>query len=259
MESPNGNQRAARRFASRAAVAALAVGALSLSTTMGDTAGAAARRQPNRIIATTENARFGTILVSGKTVYTLKASTTPCTTQCLKVWPEVLVPRGTTKAQAGSGVRASMLGTIKRSRGARQVTYGGKPLYYFAGDSSAGQVNGNVTDTWGTWSVVVTAKPEQSSAAPTTAPAPAAAGPTTTMPESPTTSPGPGSSPSQGTSPPPISGSTSSPPPTSPPATSPPDTSPPATSPPATSPPATSPPATSPPATMPPGSGGVGF
>src|ERR1035441_3182770 len=97
MESPNRNQRAARRFASRAAVAALAVGALSLSTTMGNTAGAAARHQPNRIIATTDNAQFGTILVSGKTVYTLKASTTPCTTQCLKVWPEVLVPKGTTK------------------------------------------------------------------------------------------------------------------------------------------------------------------
>src|SRR5665213_1879819 len=204
MKSANRQQHAARRFACRAATAALTVGALSLSTTIGNTAGAATRHQPNRVIATTQDAQFGTILVSGKTVYTLKASKTPCTTKCLKVWPEVLVAKGTTKAQAGSGVQASMLGTIKRSGGARQVTYGGKPLYWFSGDSGAGQVNGNVTDTWGKWSVVVTAMS-----------APSSAGPTTTMPVSPTTSsgtsPGSGSSPTQSISPPPTSGSTSSP------------------------------------------------
>ncbi|HEY6624074.1 MAG TPA: hypothetical protein VIX85_09600 [Acidimicrobiales bacterium] len=263
MESANRPQRAARRFACRAAAVALTVGAVSLSTIVASTAGAATRHKPNRIVATTQNAQFGTILVSGKTVYTLKASKTPCTTRCLKVWPEVLVAKGTTRAQAGSGVLASMLGTVKRSGGVRQVTYGGKPLYWFSGDSGAGQVNGNVTDTWGKWSVVVTAKPAQSSAGATTAPTPSSAGPTTTMPVSPTTSPGTGSSPTQSTSPPPTSGSTSSPAPVTAPTPeagpTPSPTTPPATSPPATSPPATSPPATSPPATMPPGSGGVAF
>jgi predicted lipoprotein with Yx(FWY)xxD motif len=260
MRSANRPQHAARRFACRAAAVALTVGAISLSTTIGNTAGAAARHKPNRIIATTQNAQFGTILVSGKTVYTLKASKTPCTSRCLKVWPEVLVAKGTIRAQAGSGVHASMLGTIKRSGGARQVTYGGKPLYWFSGDSGAGQVNGNVTDTWGTWSVVVTAMAAQSSPGATTAP-------TTTMPVSPTTSagtsPGTGSSPTQNTSPAPTSGSTSSPAPVTAPtpeaSPTPSPTSPPATSPPATSPPATSPPATSPPATMPPSTGGASF
>ncbi|MGA8371377.1 MAG: hypothetical protein WB765_14705, partial [Acidimicrobiales bacterium] len=190
MESANRPQHAARRFACRAAAVALTVGAVSLSTIIAGTAGAATRHTPNRIVATTQNAQFGTILVSGKTVYTLKPNKTACTTQCLKVWPEVLVAKGTTRAQAGSGVRPSMLGTIKRHGGARQVTYGGKPLYWFSGDSGAGQVNGNVTDTWGKWSVVVTAKPAQSSAGATTAPTPSSAGPTTTMPVSPTTSSG---------------------------------------------------------------------
>ena len=43
------------------------------------------------------------------------------------------------------------------------MTYAGKPLYWFSGDTAAGQVHGNVTDTWGKWSAVVTAKPARSS------------------------------------------------------------------------------------------------
>jgi len=68
-----------------------------------------------------------------------------------------------TKATAGTGVSASKLGTVKRSGGALQVTYSGKPLYWFSGDTGAGQVHGNVTDTWGKWSDVVTAKSASSS------------------------------------------------------------------------------------------------
>ena len=72
-----------------------------------------------------------------------------------------MLPKGVTKATAGTGVNASKLGTVKRG-GALQVTYAGKPLYRFVEDTSASQVNGNITDTWGKWSVVVT-KPASSS------------------------------------------------------------------------------------------------
>jgi predicted lipoprotein with Yx(FWY)xxD motif len=115
------------------------------------------------VVSTTKNQKLGTILVSGKTVYTLKPSKTACSTACLKVWPALTLPKGTTKATAGKGVTASKLGTFKRSNGTLQVTYGGKPLYFFIADRSAGQVHGNLTDTWGKWSVVVTAKPSSSS------------------------------------------------------------------------------------------------
>jgi predicted lipoprotein with Yx(FWY)xxD motif len=133
--------------------ALFAVGGVSTAFAAG-TAGA----QTSSSVATMKTTKFGTILVSGNTVYTLQPSKTACTTQCLKIWPEVLLPKGVTKAKAGSGVDASKLGTIKRSGGTLQVTYAGKPLYWFVGDTAHGQVNGNITDAWGKWSVYVTSK-----------------------------------------------------------------------------------------------------
>jgi len=108
------------------------------------------------VIATATNSKFGTILVSRTTLYTLKPNATACATTCLKYWPEVLLAKGVMTATAGKGVDASKLGTVKRAGGRLQVTYAGKALYWFAGDTAAGQVKGNVTDTWGRWSVVVT-------------------------------------------------------------------------------------------------------
>jgi predicted lipoprotein with Yx(FWY)xxD motif len=143
----------------RMAGAIVALSGLSGLVVADGTAGAAT----SVVVSTTKNATFGTILVSGKTVYTVKASKMACTSQCVKIWPELLLPKGVTKAQAGPGVKAAKLGTVKRNGGALQVTYSGKPLYYFVGDTGAGQVNGNITDTWGKWSDVVTVKSAQAS------------------------------------------------------------------------------------------------
>ncbi len=115
----------------RVAGAAVVLGGLSGLVLVEGAASAAT----NVVVSTTKNAKLGTILVSGKTVYTLKASKTPCSTACLKIWPALKLPQGAKKATAGKGVSASKLGTVKRSNGALQVTYGGKRLYYFAGDS----------------------------------------------------------------------------------------------------------------------------
>ncbi len=143
----------------RVVSAAVALGGLS-GLVLADVAAGAAT---SVVVSTTKNEKLGTILVSGKTVYTLKASKTPCKAACLKVWPELLLPKGVSKAKAGTGVTAAKLGTVKRSNGAFQVTYAGKPLYWFVGDRGAGQVHGNVTDMWGKWSAVITAKPASAS------------------------------------------------------------------------------------------------
>jgi predicted lipoprotein with Yx(FWY)xxD motif len=133
--------------------AIVAVSGISLSVLASSEAGAASAVT----VSSTKNAELGTILVSGKTLYTLKPGSTACTAACLKIWPALVLPTGVTKAKAGSGVSASKLGTVKRN-GVVQVTYDGKPLYSFVGDTATGQVNGDVTDTWGKWTAVVTKK-----------------------------------------------------------------------------------------------------
>jgi len=152
----------------RIATAAFAVGGLSATVFAVGTAGAATHAAKSVKVSTAKSSS-GKILVSGKALYTLKASKTACTATCLKIWPALVLPKGVSKATAGSGVSASKLGTISIAGGLHQVTYGGKALYYFSGDTGAGMVTGNVTDTWGKWTDVVTAKASGSSTTPTTA------------------------------------------------------------------------------------------
>ena len=171
-------------------------------------ASAASGHKPKRVvISTAKNAKFGTILVSGgvhyKTVYTLEPTRTHCGAQCLKIWPEVLLPTGVTSATAGPGVNAADLGTVTRAGGALQVTYAGKPLYWFSGDKRARQVRGNVTDKWGKWSVYVTGSPAtvQPTASPVTTTPTTSPTPTPTAPAPRATTPTPMTTPA--TSPPP--------------------------------------------------------
>src|SRR5262249_21920189 len=69
-----------------------------------------------------------------------------CSGACASLWPPVTTGGSPT---ASGSAKASDLGTITRSDGAKQVTYDGHPLYYYAGDSSSGQTNGQGTDSFG--------------------------------------------------------------------------------------------------------------
>jgi predicted lipoprotein with Yx(FWY)xxD motif len=138
----------------RAVASVLAASALGLGVEASVASGST-----SLVVATRSTSTYGTILVAGHAVYTLKPSATPCHAACLAYWPAVLLPKGTTKAVAGPGVSLAKLGTHRLADGRLQVTYGGRALYYFALDKAANQVKGNVTDTWGTWRVVVTKKP----------------------------------------------------------------------------------------------------
>jgi predicted lipoprotein with Yx(FWY)xxD motif len=154
----------------RLAVALLVVGGfVTLAGVTGASAALHSHATKSVTISSFKSSKLGTILTDGRTVYTLKPSATACTAACHKIWIQVLLPKGATRAKAGAGVSAAKLGTVKVSGGV-QVTYGGKPLFWFFMDKSAGQVKGNVTDTWGKWTDVVLVKPAGKPTTTTTAP-----------------------------------------------------------------------------------------
>jgi len=143
----------------RWAAVILAAGAASAATlAVGGAAGASTQGAKVTAVKTSK----GTVLSDGTTVYTLKPSSTKCTAACLVVWPAVVLPSGVKHASAGSGVTASKLGTVTVPGVGVQVTYGGKRLYRFSGDTASGQVNGNVSDEWGKWIAVVVSKSAKS-------------------------------------------------------------------------------------------------
>ncbi len=86
---------------------------------------------------------------SGRALYLWVADSggrSNCSGACAAVWPP-LTTKGT--PVAAHGVKASELGTITRADGARQVTYHGHPLYYYAADTSAGTTTGQGNDGFG--------------------------------------------------------------------------------------------------------------
>jgi len=87
---------------------------------------------------------LGLILVnsSGHSLYLFakdRNDKSACGASCAKFWPPLLAHG---KPTAGAGVKASLLGTTRRSNGSLPVTYNKHPLYTFALDKQAGQTNG---------------------------------------------------------------------------------------------------------------------
>jgi predicted lipoprotein with Yx(FWY)xxD motif len=109
---------------------------------------------------TASSTKLGMVLVdgSGRTLYLFEKDQpdqSACSGACAAAWP---VDNSSGTPKAGSGVKASLLGTIKRSDNTTQVTYNHHPLYYYSGDSGAGQQNGQGLNAFGaTWFVVAPA------------------------------------------------------------------------------------------------------
>jgi predicted lipoprotein with Yx(FWY)xxD motif len=71
---------------------------------------------------------------------------------CTTIWPPAVLPSGMSQGIAGSGVQASLLGTVKDPAGDLRLTYGGWPLYTFNADTGSGTTKGQgVKDSFGTW------------------------------------------------------------------------------------------------------------
>lgn len=132
-----------------AAVTALALPASSMSHPASPSASAST--------LTAKSSRFGRILFDGRgfVLYAFTRdprSRSACYGACATAWPPYFAKGRLT---AGAGVSRNLLGTTRRRDGKLQVTYAGRPLYYYVGDRSPGQIFcQNVDEFGGLWLVV---------------------------------------------------------------------------------------------------------
>jgi predicted lipoprotein with Yx(FWY)xxD motif len=161
----NGLRRSLMTLVVLAAAGALAAGCGSggSGSGSGGSGGAASpvgTTPPGVAMVTAASSKLGMVLVdgSGRTLYLFEKdqpNQSACAGACVAAWP---VDQSSGTPKAGSGVKASLLGTIKRGDGSTQVTYNKHPLYYFTRDSGAGQQNGQGVDAFGAkWFVVTPA------------------------------------------------------------------------------------------------------
>jgi len=110
-----------------------------------------------RSVLTAGPSAFGRILFDGRGFVLYAFTRDPrgksaCVRDCARAWPPYLVA---TRPQVGRGVNARLLGATRRAGGRLQVTYAGRPLYYYVGDRKAGQILcQNVTEFGGVWLVI---------------------------------------------------------------------------------------------------------
>jgi|SRR5579884_472801 len=154
-----------------AAVAGCGGGSNAPAPSAGPESGSSA--SPASTFSVASVSGVGNVVVDGKgrTVYILTSGghvNVPCTdaSGCTKLWPDLPFPKGTSSAKAGSGLKASLLGTKKLSDGETYPTYNGWLLYEYAGDSGSGQAKGEgITSFGGTWYVLnASGNPVKSSA-----------------------------------------------------------------------------------------------
>jgi predicted lipoprotein with Yx(FWY)xxD motif len=100
--------------------------------------------------------QFGRILGDrrGQAFYRFDKETSKrseCYGACASAWPPVLANGN---PRAGRGAAARLLGTTRRRDGEMQVTYRGRPLYYYRDDGPGRVLCHNVDEFGGRWQVV---------------------------------------------------------------------------------------------------------
>jgi predicted lipoprotein with Yx(FWY)xxD motif len=135
-------------------VLAVAVG---LAVSGGALARADASAAKSSATLTARSSNYGSILFDGRgqALYAFtrdrRGGASRCYGACAKAWP-VYFSKG--RLAAGRGVKQGLIGTTRRRDGRLQVTYDGRPLYYYQGDA-VGQVKcQGVAEFGGTWLVV---------------------------------------------------------------------------------------------------------
>jgi predicted lipoprotein with Yx(FWY)xxD motif len=119
---------------------------LGLLAAVGASVAVAATMASHGTVNSVTSAKYGALLATanGRTLYHMtseKRGKIVCTGACTNFWPPLVIKSGA-KATAGTGVKQSKLGTVKRPDGSIQVTYNGYALYRFANDKKRGDVKG---------------------------------------------------------------------------------------------------------------------
>lgn len=118
---------------------------ITLLAACGEATPAGSSGDQTEALGMAEVAGVGSVLVDaeGFTLYELKTESNgqiQCTGECAEAWPPLIAPGGMAPAPP-NGIVAT-IGTVERPDGGLQVTFAGKPVYRFAGDSEPGQANG---------------------------------------------------------------------------------------------------------------------
>jgi predicted lipoprotein with Yx(FWY)xxD motif len=129
----------------------LAVAAVALPA--GGASGSSEAAQALKLRST----RYGPILFDGRdrVLYGFtrdkRGGKSTCYGACAAAWPVYFAKA---KVTAMRGVKQSLIGTVRRRDGRRQVTYNGWPLYYYAHEGPREVKCQNVNEFGGLWLVV---------------------------------------------------------------------------------------------------------
>lgn len=103
---------------------------------------------------TTRKTADGTIIAgpNGRALYAYETSSgdpIECGGECAWTWLPVVSAGG---VSISGGVNTAKVGAVTRGKNAKQVTYGGHPLFYYARDGGAKAISGNGKQSFGaTW------------------------------------------------------------------------------------------------------------
>jgi predicted lipoprotein with Yx(FWY)xxD motif len=137
------------RLATVASIGAVALAAAGCGG--GSSGGSSSAGSSSKPTVEAKKSALGTILTdgSGRTLYLFEKDTGPkstCSGACASNWPPFTAG---SKPSVKGGASSADVTLARRGDGKMQVVYNHHPLYFYAGDQSAGQMNGQGLNAFG--------------------------------------------------------------------------------------------------------------
>jgi predicted lipoprotein with Yx(FWY)xxD motif len=148
--------RRAPRTLTAVAVAVVSLLAGAVPVTAAEDAASAAAKKKKSTKLKLQDSEFGKVLFDGRggALYMFTSDgrgPSTCYGDCAVAWPPFYA-KG--KLRGGPGVKAKLLGRTTRTDGRRQVTYAGRPLYYYEHDPRNQILCHDVFEFGGDWLVL---------------------------------------------------------------------------------------------------------